>query len=673
MKFLISIISASTMASILPASAEDIGQCQSPATLISTIQGTGNASPEIGQTHAIEAVITAKRDTGFFVQEETADHDERQMSSEALFVEGQTDLPIGNHVRVVGQVSENFEMTTLVQLEGSEVVDCGAAAPLSAVPLELPFNKSLESLEGMLVKVTKATVTSTANLWRYGDIVVSDDFKRTPSDIAVPLSSAFDKAVKATKQNLLVIEDDNNSHFPSSLSYYPEFSYAKAIRIGDHVSATGPLNQGVGVYRVNPVSAIEVDSSRMSKPTVEQGNLTIATFNVLNYFNGKITSDGSTTFDYKANRGAKSAEAFAIQQARIVDALNAINTDVIGLMEVENDGFDKHSAIQTLVDALNQDRTKAQQYEFVSTTNGLAIGTDAITVGVLYKPSVVTPDGAPLIIEMPRQQVSEGRTKGMRPSLIQTFTHPASGQQFAVSVNHFKSKGSGCVEDSADTISEVDKIQGRCNALRVSAAVKLGHALEKAELPKRLVILGDLNAYSAEDPLAVLSDYSPQKRGYAIKTAVNTELDEGQAIEVERGFGYHSMAEIYDDEGFSYWWSGSEQVGSLDHMLVTDTLVAEAVDAKHWNINSVEAYQLQYNQALEHYPSDKGYQFADIGPYRSSDHDPMIVAFNLRADDAPLNQIQSAPASSSSRFGGTLFFAAGLLTLVCVYRRLFKR
>merc|ERR1712093_524207 len=195
----------------------------------------------------------------------------------------------------------------------------------------MPYELDLETVEGMVVSVTDATVTSTNNLWRFGEIVVSDTIKRQPSDVAAPLSEAYTAAEEASETSLLTIEDNSSSQYPDALNYFPTFSYANAIRIGDSVSAAGPLNYSFGTYRINPSDVIEVTSSREANPVVTEGNLSIATFNVLNYFNGEVDANGDVTFDYDENRGA----------------------DDDGLMEIENDGFGEDSAIQSLVNAIN--------------------------------------------------------------------------------------------------------------------------------------------------------------------------------------------------------------------------------------------------------------------------------------------------------------------------------
>ena len=555
-------------------------------------------------------------------------------------------------------------MTTLAMDSDVAALDCGTADAVAAVELSMPYELDLETVEGMVVSVTDATVTSTNNLWRFGEIVVSDTIKRQPSDVAAPLSEAYTAAEEASETSLLTIEDNSSSQYPDALNYFPTFSYANAIRIGDSVSAAGPLNYSFGTYRINPSDVIEVTSSREANPVVTEGNLSIATFNVLNYFNGEVDANGDVTFDYDENRGADDEVAFELQQGRIVEAIVNLNADVVGLMEIENDGFGEDSAIQSLVNAINAELGETEQYSFIATSDGSEIGTDAITVGLLYKATVVTPENDAMVVAMPEQQIDEDSLARMRPSLLQSFVHTESSKSFLVAVNHFKSKGSQCAEDVAEAPSEITTIQGSCNALRVSAAITLGNALSDESLPERKVILGDLNAYSAEDPVAVLTDYTPESRGYTITTAVNTGMDEGSSVDVESSFGYHNLAEEFDAEGFSYWFYGTEQVGSLDHVLASEAMLADAIDGAHWNINSVEAYQLQYDQALRYYPDEDGYAFTDVGPFRSSDHDPFIATFDLQAD-----VVEEEEEENNDSSGGAMGGILALLAAAIGFRR----
>ena len=639
--------------------AVELGICGADATLISAIQGSESSSAEVGNNVIIEAIVTGTRAGGFFVQEEASDYDADDATSEGLFVEGSVDVETGNLVRLYGEVEENYGMTTLAMDSDVAALDCGTADAVAAVELSMPYELDLETVEGMVVSVTDATVTSTNNLWRFGEIVVSDTIKRQPSDVAAPLSEAYTAAEEASETSLLTIEDNSSSQYPDALNYFPTFSYANAIRIGDSVSAAGPLNYSFGTYRINPSDVIEVTSSREANPVVTEGNLSIATFNVLNYFNGEVDANGDVTFDYDENRGADDEVAFELQQGRIVEAIVNLNADVVGLMEIENDGFGEDSAIQSLVNAINAELGETEQYSFIATSDGSEIGTDAITVGLLYKATVVTPENDAMVVAMPEQQIDEDSLARMRPSLLQSFVHTESSKSFLVAVNHFKSKGGQCSEDAVEVPSEITTVQGSCNALRVSAAITLGNALSDESLPERKVILGDLNAYSAEDPVAVLTDYTPESRGYTITTAVNTGMDEGVSVEVESSFGYRNLAEEFDVEGFSYWFYGTEQVGSLDHVLASEAMLADAIDGTHWNINSVEAYQLQYDQALRYYADEDGYAFTDVGPFRSSDHDPFIATFDLQAD--VVEEEEESNDSSGGAMGGILALLAAAI------------
>ena len=78
-------------------------------------------------------------------------------------------------------------------------------------------------------------------------------------------------------------------------------------------------------------------------------------------------------------------------------------------------------------------------YSFIDTG---VIGTDAIRVGLLYKPGTVRPAGDFAILDSSVDPAFID-TKN-RPVLIQTFEELATGARFTVAVNHLKSKGSPC-------------------------------------------------------------------------------------------------------------------------------------------------------------------------------------------------------------------------------------
>ena len=185
----------------------------------------------------------------------------------------------------------------------------------------------------------------------------------------------------------------------------------------------------------------------------------------------------------------------------------ALDADILGLMELENNGFEEGSSIQTLVSALNQAQSNPEKYYKALEVEGrVFVGDDAITNGIIYRPSVVSKDGRAEVFSLPRQSITvKGKSfnKTQRPALIQTFKLKDYDKQLTVAVNHFKSKGSACYEDYPDELSgpTLDG-QGRCNELRVAAAVALGDHLSAVK--HDVLIMGDLNAYA--DPILVLTD-----------------------------------------------------------------------------------------------------------------------------------------------------------------------
>ncbi|GLS25882.1 ExeM/NucH family extracellular endonuclease [Marinibactrum halimedae] len=615
-----------------------IGHCFfSPSTGIHDIQGSGSEVNFAGESVVVEGVVTAIRDGGFFVQEEIWDTDRSRDTSEGIFVSSDDSaVYVGQSVRVQGTPEERFGNSQLV---AEEIADCGRYAfsvRVAQIPMPYEGKMDLESVEGMLVRVTNATVYSLDNFTRHGEIFLSDGVKWTPTDVGAPFSEEYEKAVANINANILYVEDNTSASFPDTISYYATddfdgLDYANAPSIGDTVTAIGPLNYAFGAYRINTRKDwFDIKSSREESPQVKSGDVSIASFNVLNYFNGEYLENGEVTFDYESNRGAFNAEQFALQKSRIVDAIISLDADIIGLMEVENDGFGGQSSIADLVNALNVS-LDADVYAYATPEDDSITGGDAITNAIVYRKDVVELDGQLQAIEMPRQVVDD-IFAAMRPSLVQSFKHTDTGESLAVVVNHFKSKGGGCIEDIEPT--DQDDIQGSCNALRVSASVALAEGLKALDLPEKQVLLGDFNSYSAEDPMAVLTTFNAEERGYTINTAEQTFLNEGQSIEVSEGYGFLPVAKDFDEDSFSYYYFRSDQVGSLDHVLVSPATEENVVDVAHWNINSTEMFQLQYNQALRFYngPEGASIDFTQSGPYRSSDHDPVIIVLDLDSD-----------------------------------------
>jgi predicted extracellular nuclease len=186
-----------------------------------------------------------------------------------------------------------------------------------------------------------------------------------------------------------------------------------------------------------------------------------------------------------------------------------------------------------------------------------------------------------------------------RPPIAQTFALVENGETFTVVVNHFKSKSCG---SASGLNADQGDGQGCYNAKRVSQSQALSTWLSTApglSSQSRQLIIGDLNAYAKEDPILALE-----------------------------ASGFTNLIENFQgSEAYSYSFGGT--VGYLDHALVSADLLAAAVDANDWHINADEPIVLDYN--MENKTEGQIEMFYAPDQYRMSDHDPVVMTFQLDA------------------------------------------
>lgn len=264
----------------------------------------------------------------------------------------------------------------------------------------------------------------------------------------------------------------------------------------------------------------------------------------------------------------------------------AIDADVFGLIEIENDGDGPASAIQDLVESLN---SLAGAGEYTAIEDPAFTGSDAIKVALIYKPGRLTP------IAAPRTSTDSAFS---RPPIAQTFEEISSGERFSVVVNHFKSKGS-CPTDPFDPNADQGDGQGCWNALRVEQAQALLNfirTLASETGDDDVLVIGDLNSYGQEDPILALQN--------------------GDLI---NQIGKYVPAEAR----YSYVFDG--MTGYLDHALASVHMDAQVSDVTIWHINADEPSVIDYNTEF------KSQDLYAPTPYRSSDHDPVIIGVDLNA------------------------------------------
>ncbi|AXF24201.1 endonuclease [Burkholderia pyrrocinia] len=580
--------------SVRPATPPVSAGCGNATTSIADLRSAGGPSPLAGQTTSIEAVVTAAFGGadgfgGFFVQQADAQRQRRPGVPEGVFVYApDARAKAGDLVHLTGRVDDQYGRTQFT-LSGNIAV-CAHGQTVTPATLTLPVDTPavLAAHEGMLVRLPQTlTVSDTHELGRYGSVVLSNGRLRIPTHVAAPPEAAAHAAANA--RNRIVLDDGSNRRDPATVRYPPPaLSAANTLRAGYTVRGVeGVLELRYGTWRLQPTAGAAPRFDAAANPRADaparhpDADVRIVSFNVFNYFNGDGHGGG---FDAPAGRGAKTRAVFARQEAKIVAALRAQRADVIGLMEIANNGHGDASAVRRLAAQLGDG--------WRAVDPGTArLGRDAIMVALLYDSRTVEPVGRAATIAL------GGRH---RPPLAQTFRRIGGTRAFTVSVNHLKSKN--CPDATGADLDQSDG-QGCWNAARTRAATRIADWLAASPTGAAadgVLLIGDLNSYAKEDPVRAL-----EARGYA-----------------------NLVARFVGDAAYSYVFRG--EAGALDHALATSTLAARVKGVHIWHINADEPFALQPVPDYKTSAQRSSYYAPDA--YRSSDHDPVVI--DIALDDS---------------------------------------
>lgn len=546
------------------------------ATPVGQVQGDGARSPLEGQTVTVAGVVTGafvEGLGGFFVQ---GGSDGDPKTSDAIFValeEGAPppDVAAGDGVLVRGIVGERKTGGdgTLTALHAAAIQPRGKGHVAPTVLTAPPDD--WEALEGMLVRIdAPLTLSGTDALGRFGELTASFGGRLwQPSEVAAPGSADFRRVTADNARRRLVLDDGSAARDPATVWYVKD---GQPLRTGTVLTGVeGIVDPRHGGWRLQLTAAPAFAApERPAAPRVA-GNLRIAAFNLENLFNGDGRGGGFPT-----PRGARTAAQYQAQVAKLVATIRGLDADIASLMELENDGYGADSSLAQLIAALN---AGGGAWRFVDARRGP--GPDAIRVGIIYRGDRVKPVGKPATL----QEGPFGERS--RSPLAQAFAR-GDGPAFVVVANHLKSKG--CSEATGADADQKDG-QSCWNALRVDSAQRLDAWLKTDPTrtrSDRTVILGDFNAYAMEDPVRWLRD------------------DAGW-IDAFRQAGV--------EQPYSYVYNGL--TGRLDHALLTPALAKQLRGAAEWHINADEQ-------------DAQGYAEGDATvPWRSSDHDPLLLGFDL--------------------------------------------
>ncbi|MBB1426460.1 ExeM/NucH family extracellular endonuclease [Shewanella sp. SG44-2] len=578
--------------------------CSQSAVAIHDIQGIDAASPLVGSDVVVEAIVTSNQQAGLkgiFIQMADSEVDTDINTSEGIFVYSGNqplDVNAGDRVRLQASVAEYQGTTQLSNVTQFSLCGTNQSLPVVAtVTLPLADNQQLEHVEGMRVLFDQSLVVNEVyNLGRYGEVSLGSSRHFIGTQVALPGAAAL-AVTEANAKDSILLDDGLTSQNPEQIRYpAPGLSATNTLRVGDSVSGLeGIMHYGFSQYRVIPAQVVNVvqNNQRQSTPELPlDADLRVASFNVLNYFNGDGNGNGFPT-----DRGADTLSEFERQRVKIISAMHAINADVFGLMEIENDGYGSDSAINDLVSGLNQ-AMGAEVYAYV-VPSVTQIGTDAIAVGMIYRADKITPTGDAQILSSANSPVDGNGTALFddgknRPMLTQSFMLNDRDDSIVVAVNHLKSKGSSC-----DSINDPDLFdgQGNCNLTRTRATDAIGQWLMAQYPEQKILVIGDLNAYAKENPLTQLANH-----GYS---------------ELNAHFG--------NVNSYSYVFSGES--GQLDHALANQALLDNVLAITEWHINADEPRILDYNE--EYKSAAQILDLYQADGFRSSDHDPVIVSLQF--------------------------------------------
>ncbi|MEQ8205865.1 MAG: ExeM/NucH family extracellular endonuclease, partial [Woeseia sp.] len=436
-------------------------------------------------------------------------------------------------------------------------------------------------------------------LERYGELVLSSQPREMQFTSGNRPDVAGYEAHNQQRAARSLLLDDGSAEQNTKPTQYVNGELAPdfPLRVGDELQplsgvlrfSRGSGGNGTQTWRLLPTATPEFANRnpRPAKPDVG-GDLVIASFNVLNYFAeidggnaicGPLQKDGC--------RGADSAAELDRQRAKTSAAINALDADIVGLMELENSA---NASVDDLLSALNQ-----RKPGWAAVRTGI-VGEDAIQVALIYRADTVDAVGDFAVLDSSVDPDFDDNRN--RPVVAQSFRAKKGGAAFAVAVAHLKSKGSPC---DADNDPNRGDGQANCNQSRTLAARALVSWL--ASDPTRngnqfALAIGDFNAYMNEDPIRAM----------------------------EAGGLTNLLREYVGEGAWSLVYRGES--GALDHAFATPSLAGFVSGAAEWHINADEAPLYDYNLEFARDPD----LFEPDTPWRAADHDPLLIGLRLPAE-----------------------------------------
>ncbi|MGX7079337.1 endonuclease/exonuclease/phosphatase family protein [Gemella parahaemolysans] len=589
---------------------------------IGEVQGESHQSPLVGKEVVINNVVVTKTDkTGFYVQDKVSDNNPR--TSDAIYVastDPKNKVESGDLLKVQGTVKEGYMeeysvkpgqtfkkpagSLTVTQIINATITKLGKAELPKALNISEKMPKDVvdntptkynpetealdywESLEGMLVEVTKPKVTGPQYK---GDIyVLPGDYK------GQKLNNIGGVNLRPGVQNTEVLPVTVGNKFVAKAKDY----------FNDNI--IGVVTYKNKTYKIDPSSVPAIQDGglkrEVSKIYPSEDKLTIASYNIENF-----SANSSGHDETPEEKVDKIANSF-IKEVH--------SPDIITLIEVQDnnggvndgtvDGVKSGEKLAQRIKSLGGPDYKYTEIAPVDGKDGGKPGAN-IRVAYLYNPKRVTLIGKEkggseeaarfvnghLEKNPARVDPTSVHFEKVRKSLAAEFEF--KGERIVVIANHLKSKlGDDAIYGSNQPSVENTKAKRIEEAKILNAFIKEG-LRQNPNL--KFVLTGDFNDFEFSD---------------SVKTIVGNEL-------------VNLMAEHEQGDRYSYFYRGSNQ--SLDNILISKNIKDKVVFSPvHINASFMEEHG------------------------RASDHDPVVVQIDFSKSTTPeVPELKPVPEDKPSR------------------------
>ncbi len=581
-----------------------------PPTPIHTVQGSGTASPIVGQVVTTTGVVTLLKTTTntggaadhFFLQTPDADADADPNTSQGIlvFTSAVPTVAVSDEVNVTGTVEEFFGMTRITSVTNVSVIDTGNPLPTPVTLTTTILDPSaasaaqpqLEKFEGMRLSATSLTTVAPNDNFYDVDTVITgvprplrepgiDITQPVPPD---PTSGMIDPNIPRWDKNPERIVIDTNGRSGAALNPYTSNVILSNI--------AGPLDFTFSRYRLITEStpAATGNISAVPVPTPMSNEFTVAGFNIENFNNA-------------ATQRQKAALA-------IRDVMHLPH--IIGHAEIfELTGL---QALATEVNSISPGRTYQAYLEEADNTSGDADQDVAFLV-----------DTSRVEVNSVVQEELAGCVG--TAATCNTFTNPNNGQQELLNdrpplVLNANIDPSGAnlpvivVVNHTRSFIDIEAVAGegpRVRAKRKAQAEFLANLLQNLQTanPTTSVIsVGDYNAYQFSDgytdPIATIKG----------NPTPDDQIVVDQSPDVVDPNFVNLIDELPPSEQYSFIFEGTPQ--ALDHVIINTVANARrtriAIARNNADFPEVPAATYESNTAR---------------PERNSDHDMPVAYFSL--------------------------------------------